>query len=365
MAGVTGNENSIADEQVGTEAELPEWTGEGLGEPPPGHGAEAFTDEALDADPEVSEAEDLVDDSPNQAPAQAAPPAGEANEQVAGIEHDPRFKNLRRLQVQQAEELKAERERAAQMEAALQQLAPLLEGNQSQEAPFDPFDPTSVQRFIEHQVAQRTAQAQQVVQTEQQRAALVADIDAQVTAFKQAHPEVVDESPIDRAIAAVVQDLQTPENGGRPDVNLFPVTVDNLEVAYALAQDQTLYRAVQELDLFPDEETLQIARDAIANPVLFEEFKAQPQLLDNDEGIRVAYRRAGMAQQIASLPGQVQQAAEAGLKKAMPQQMRRQAHVETGGTGAPASSAPGARPEGDEFDEVIAVHRQDNNSIFT
>lgn len=367
-------DNTI-EEQVSTEVELPAWTGEGLGEPPPGHGFEAFTDESLDADPNVETTTEVagtgeVEQPPAGAPeasgqqaAQAAETEPNEQEQPKGIEHDPRFKNLRRAQTQTALELRAERERAAQAEAALQQLATLLQQSPDGQPEFDPLDPNSVAAYIKAQVAQGTAQAQEVVQTEQQRAALRSSIDGAVNAFREAHPEVADGTELDIQVAEVVKSLQvTPE--GQIDHELFPVTTENLEVALTLTKDPALLEAVYDLDLLPDEETLKIARDAMANEALYQEFKAQPALLDSDEGIAVAYRRAGLVQQVQQLPGQVQQAAQAGVKQAIPQQMRQRAHVETGGTGAPASSAPGARP-GDDFDEVIQVHRQDNSSIFT
>lgn len=347
-------ENSIAEEEI---EGLPSLDGTGLGEPPPGEGAEAFTDEALDSLP------DEIDDA-EEVPANAAQPEASGTEQPEGIEHDPRFKNLRRLQNQQAEELKATRMRAAQMEQALQQVAPLLNQNQAQQTEFDPFDPESVARFIEQQVHERTQQQAQVFTRQQSAAQMRQEIDQTVSAFRQENPDVAEGSELDQRVAAVMLDIQTPDDGDRPDVNLYPVTLDNLRIAKQLALEPTLYQAVVDLDLLPDEETVQIARDALANPALYEEFKAQPELLDSEHGIRAAYRRAGMAAQIKSLPGQVQEAAARGVKSAMPARMRQQAYVETGGTGAPASSAPGQRA-GDDFDEVVDVYRKSSSgSVF-
>lgn len=377
MAEQTATDNSIETQADATPAGegLPDWSGEGLGDT---GNYDAFSDEALDSDPSVQSTVEPgkvgIGDEEVEAPADAAaaPPqptdAPTEGTKLQGIEHDPRFKNLRRAQVQTANELKAERARAAQMEAALQQAATLLQGQAGPAQPeFDPFDPESVQRFIQSQIqaglAQGTQQVRQTVRAEQQQEVLRASIDHAVDSFKAAHPEVADGSELDIAVAEVVRDLQTPEEGSRPDHSLFPVTVENLEVAYALAQNPDLYSAVQDLDLDPDDETLQIARDALANPALYEEFKAQPALLDSDEGIKVAYRRAGLVQQVQNLPGQVQQAAAQGVSRALPQQMRRSAHVETGGTGAPVGGAPGAKPS-DDFDEVVAIHRAGQNSIF-
>ena len=356
------DDNSIEKEVTGLE--LPETDGTGLGEPPPGHGFEAFTDEALDAeegdDPQATGTEPEVQAPKGDAAATAKPEAQpqatgttEEEQQDAGIEHDPRFKNLRRLQTQQAEELKLVRERAEQMQAALQQVAPLLQGQQAPgEAEFDPFDPNSVARYIEEQVAAKTAEQAQTFTREATVTQMRQEIDSAVSAFRQANPDVAEGSELDQRVAAVMLDIQTPSDSDRPDINLYPVTVENLGIAKQLALEPDLYQAVTDLDLLPDEETVQIARDAMANPALYEELKAQPELLDSPEGIKVAYRRANVSQQVQNLPGQIQAAAAAGVRQAVPQRMRQQAHVETGGTGAPASAAPGAKPV-DEFDEAV------------
>lgn len=353
-------DNSIADEAVEGIEGLPETDGTAFGVPPPGQGDEALTDEALaQEDTAPSEGEQEV---PTQ-PSETSPdePHLARKYQQDWSKADQGYRNLQRMYSREQVARQAEAERREQLEAALRQMAPLLQQQAQQYQPeveFDPFDPNSVAAYIESQVVERTTEAQQAQMAALQQQQFAESVNGAIASFRQEHPEVAPGSDLDESVAGIMLELQTVTPGERPDPELFPVSTENLSYALELAQNPALYEAVIDLDLLPDSETIQLAKEALANPALYQELKAQPELLDNDVGIEVARRRA-------NLPGVVQQAAAAGVSNARnPQAMKQRAHVETGGTGAPAAGAPGAQPQ-DEMDEAILAWRgQRSDSIF-
>lgn len=348
-------------------------TGEAFGEAPPGHGTEAFTDEALFGE-QASQEEaqplpvtagtddveniDTVGDAAYQGTEDPKPetPAQEAARKLAGrynsVEDlEAGYKNIQRLQSRTSEQLRAEAARRAELEAAFQQIAPLLQQQQQDVNPADIYDPAVLQRIIDQRVAQGTQQATQAFQQQQVAQAISGAVDS----FRAAHPEVAPGTPVDETIAQVVLEFQTDPEGNL-NHDLFPVTVENLEVAYELTRNERLGDMVRELDLIPNPENLDIAREALSNPALADVLMAEPELLDSDAGLAHARR-------LANLPG-FYEAATTAVQPPNGEQMRRSAYVETGGTGAPVSGAPGQRPL-DEMDEAIRVFNSGRDSVFT
>lgn len=353
---------------MATAENTPERTGEAFGEAPPGHGTEAFTDEALGIDGASTQQDvenvDTVGDAAYQGTEDRQGDTGPSDEEkkyagryqsVEDLEYG--YKNIQRLHTRTSEQLRAEQLRRQQLEAALEQVAPLLQQRQQagQEVPntdqYDIYDPNVLQRLIDQRVAEGTQQTVEALQQQQ----VAASIDGAITQFRQAHPDVQPGTPLDEQIAQAVLEFQT-DGDGNLNHDLFPVTPENLEVAYTLTRDERLGDMVRELDLIPSSENLDIAREALANPALAEVLTAEPELLDTDAGLNHARR-------LANLPG-FYEAAQVQAQPPNAQQMQRSAYVETGGTGAPAGGAPGRRPA-DEMDEAIAVYNSGRDSVFT
>jgi hypothetical protein len=172
-------------------------------------------------------------------------------------------------------------------------------------------DPEAAERMALLQELQPLIQ-QQVEPMRQQLAAEQAKVQAEriVAEFRQKHPDV--------------------PAGGRED----------FEVA----------QVVQELNLVhSDPEALDIAYEAWKDPSLRTVLRANPALIDTDEGM--TYARAQARALFGSSGGGAATSSQA-TPGMTPSQPARQAFVETGGTGTPASAAPGKR-SGDEFDEAF------------
>lgn len=287
------------------------------------------------------------------------------------------YKNIRRLQVQTSErmqQLEQERqEDRRRMAQVLQQLQPVLSDPEVQarlrggqplipQTPGQPqhqvdvtqLSPEQLQAYLDQQVATQVQQQVQQVSQQQQTAQAQGEVRMVVQTFMNSHPDIQPGTELDYAINDVVTEFQTDSQGQhRPE--LFPYSLENLEAAYTLAQDPGLHKAVVELDLVPDAETLEIAREAVKNPAFFKQLKANPTYVDSPEGLE-------LAREMAALPGLYANTA-AQAAPPSPEAQRLAAQVETGGTGAPVTSAPGAVPQ-DEFDEALASWQSTNDNIF-
>lgn len=352
-----------------------------------------FSDDALDAEastpaptepaqtapPEADKQQEGQQQQP-QAPDEGTPPAtgdeGAAAEPRKwagryespealehGYRHSQRQVSRVQQQLQQIEAERAqERQQAEQLRAALEQVAPHLERARQLEAwvqgqvqglppeqrPVIPVDDPSQLSAdeINRLVNQRVQQATEQVRTQTAQEIASQELQRTVATFFESHTDAAPGTPLDTEIGQVIAEFQTDPQGNRRQ-DLFPITSENLEVAYALAKEPALRDLVIDLDLVPSAETLEIAKEAQGNPALAEVLIANPTALDNDRGLE-------WARKMASLPGMYQQAAQRATGPT-PEQMRRAAHVETGGTGAPVNQAPGPVPT-DEMDEAIAAY---------
>lgn len=251
----------------------------------------------------------------------------------------------RRQAVLQAEELKRQEAeaRAQQLEEALRQVALRLQAEQGAPEALQQLQQVQSQQGLEEKVRQQVLEEQQ--RQEAQR--LGQQVEREVESFRLAYP---DSRAYENEIAANILKFQDDGEGGQ-EHSLFPVTRENLEIAYVLAKNPKLSAMVDNLDLIPTEENLKLAHEAVQNPHFAKVLMANPQVLqrDDDVGIQWAREQAQLPQlvQVGQAQSQAQDA------------QRRNAYVETGGTGAPVQPAPGQKP-GDEFDEAIAAYKSNS-----
>lgn len=389
---------------MSTQEQPAEPTGEafGLFAPPGGTDdplSDEFGQEAPAPEVEAASAEPQVE-TEGAAPAEQAPEAQQGEQQpVEGEQQEPPpeqpernyagryksvedlesgYKHIQRLATRSSEQARAQELKNQQLEAALQQAVGLLRQagvmpdqqqptqpqapqQQQRQLPQQPQDltPQAVQQFIEQQVAQRTdqVQAQAVQQLQAQQVSQTID------AFRQKHPDVAAGTELDNYVAEVVKEFQRDVETNRLDPSLFPVTLENLELAYELATQPQLYDLVMELDMEPDTTNIQLAKEALSDETLRTVLLGDPALIDSEHGVQLARRQA----ELLKLPLGAQQVAQAATQQVTmtPEQQRVAAHVETGGTGAPVTGAPGQRPEGDEFDEALTAWKGTGDSIWT
>ncbi len=205
-------------------------------------------------------------------------------------------------------------QRQGQMEQAFQMLVPYL---QRMQAEADPEAAEQMKRQMalaeqtKQAVDQQVAPLKQELQTERTKAAAMNVLQR----FYAEHQDVAPESPNDRAVAATLQGI-----GGSL------MSPWDLEVAYHAAQDPALYTVL----------------------------RANPHLRSSAEGVAMAQHHANQLRQAAGQEAAPQR----------PQTVQRKgAHVETGGTGAPASAAPGQKPV-DEFDEALTAYNERFSSVL-
>jgi hypothetical protein len=329
------------------------------------------------AAPQRSPLEELLEvPQPQQDPAQGPDPAQPAEPQGDSPylgkyrtreEFEAAHNHLRRLQTETAEQRNAALHRAQQLEARLTEVVRALQTGemppellaqlQQQAESGQPQDVQSaVRQMLQEEMATARQQELEVQRTEE------------IAAFRAAHPDVTPRSELDQAMGRILAELQRDDdlvaqypNDPRRWLNdeLFPVTRENLDLAYVLARRPDLHQMVDELDMIPTVENLQIANAAITNPRLRRIFVAEPHLLDTEEGVQEAFERAQLAPAVQNAYAQAR----------MPQgnQVPLAAHVEAGGTGAPVNGAPGSTAQqGDEFDEAIASYNGDKarESVF-
>lgn len=264
------------------------------------------------------------------------------------------YRHIQGLQKRTAEKERATSQKAQQYEAWLRQAIPIVKQaqQQRQQLPPDDFgdgadfsDPAQLQQFVNQQVEQRLASERKNIRQEVVRGQTQQQTNQAIQSFAQAHNDIVG-TEREEEVANVIRELQA------------PVTVENLETALELVNNPRLRQMVDDLYADPtDPNMLQAAKEAVQNPALAEIYLAQPDLTTTPHG-------QSWARKQASLPQMVTQA-QAQAQGSVPnqEQMRRAAHVETGGTGVPVQGAPGQRPVADEMDEAIKEWR-DGSSLF-
>lgn len=163
-----------------------------------------------------------------------------------------------------------------------------------------------------------------------------AEVESIISAFRSRHPDVPPGTKEDFEVAQLMTELE-----------LNVMNADSLEIAY----------------------------EAWRWPGLGQVLKANPSLIETDDGI--AYARLQAQQFYGPAPGGGQPPAggapqpntPAGATTPAPAApspaaptARPSAFVETGGTGAPAQAAPGTRPRKDEFDEAYDAWASERKS---
>lgn len=276
------------------------------------------------------------------------------------------YKHMQALQKRTAEESAALRERAEradQLERYFQQVRPVLEQlKQQRQQPqvpedFDPTDPQQLQAYIDQTVQARLkateGQFNQKLtqqQLEQQRRA---EFDA-AQAFWRDHPDAAPETDIDTEIGLIVRELRKGKDGKQvPEA--FPLTRENLEIAYSLAVQPQLREVVEALVLDPTDDIIMArATEAIENPQLVKVLKANPDWITTEEGMELAKQHANLPTIVAD----VKQQATA----PDPRQDPRRAFVATGGNGS-VNTGPSGEPK-DEFDEALEYWQSTRDTIF-
>lgn len=310
-------------------------------EPPPSTEAPPVEtpEEPVEGTPEGTDPEAPEAEPAGETPPVEGQPEGQEEVLLAGRyrslpELEEGYTNIQRMQTRTAQELRQERAARAQMEGYLRQVAPLLQQFRAQQqgtpaaggAPQTDLDPEIVQvvePLVQRRVAEQMATvnqqlAAQHAEAEQTRAAQSAN--AEIGAFFVAHPEIERNSPADEAVGAVVEEFG------------MELTSEWFEIAHEVATDPELYRVV----------------------------RANPAYLDTDEGLDLARRLAAVPRITQGAQGAAA-SAQATQDAARRQAAIKGAHVETGGSGAPA--APASRPR-DEVDEVLALAKNDSKSLF-
>lgn len=256
----------------------------------------------------------------------------------------------------QVDELSAKEK---QMAEAMQQIAPLLpyaeQLMKERQEQVDWDDPAQRQAAIQAEIQR---QAQPTPEAPQEP---TEDFSQEIQGFAQEHPEAVSDPQIDAAMTRVIQGFWYED--GQMNRDNFPVTKQNLELAYTIAREPRLEATSTELDFVPsDNEDIQFLRDATDNPGLLQQVKANPHLLTSSEGQQLARRQAqlldGVETAKTDAPNKSKAKAEAERKKAF---------VEEPGGGAPVDGAPGKRSKapGDyDFDDVLKLADEQRSSLF-
>lgn len=260
------------------------------------------------------------------------------------------YEHAERLAHERARDAAEHRRRYEELERTLQQAAPALrEFMQAQQAPIDPDDPDAVQALLERE--RSTMQAELDRRDEERRIEMEQVQTRQAIAqFRSAYPE----SPAhDMATWDVIQKLQAEAEDG------FPVTPENLEVAYEMATNPQTQVLLDRLDYIPDRETVNNAKEAASNPALTEIAMANPQVLSTSTGMAWARKMAQLPSVVTNAQTNAQQASTQADEAA-----RKAAFVERGEGQQPAA-APGRQPA-DPLAEALSEHlNQQTKSVFT
>lgn len=294
-----------------------------FGEQPPE--TPAVTDSSEPAEPEEPELGEEAGEPEGVPPADAEEPSGSepeaGEEQPEGSPEEPQvyadaFKSVEALEAgyreavawntRQAQEISALRQGLEDQQRMVAQL--IMDQNQMRAA----NDPEFAEQW---QVAQATQQAveaqvaplrQQFEQQQRQNELLTV-----ISGFRQAHPDVIPNSPADQEVANVVRAL--------------------------------------DLDI-GDPNALELAYEAYKDPFLRTVLVANPNWVETEAGLARAQEEA------AKLAGSHSPTTGKQPRSKSP------AHVETGSSGAPSAGAPGRVP--DEWDQVMELNGKEKKSIF-
>jgi hypothetical protein len=248
----------------------------------------------------------------------------------------------------QQQELEQAQGRIDQFEEAFRQVYPTLQryeelmqqgyGQTPQQGPEQLPDPDEdpdgyINALVDQKVNQRLSaggyvsqeqwqQSMAAQQEEQRMLEISARAEAQATqsiaAFRERHPEVEPDSQSDYEIAAIVAG-NLDQSTGLPIIDVSDA--DQLDMAYEVWK----------------------------NPALGGVLSANPSWVKSHEGRELIRRNAALLAPQSGVPGNLGN----GTSRPQPR-----AHVEVGGTGAPIPSAPGERPRGDAFDEVLELNER-------
>lgn len=201
-------------------------------------------------------------------------------------------------------------QRQQQVEAILQGLVPMLEQQLAQQDP-EALEQYRAQQAIAEQA--RIVAEQQVapIREEMEFQRQQSQVEQLVSQFRARHPDAGPGTQMDRAVVGATQEL-----------GLNAANLDSLEVAY----------------------------EAVKDPWFKQVVKANPVLVESNEGI--AYARI-QARLLEGLAGTGQPAPQRQASQGQP------AYVETGEGGAPAKAAS---TQYDEFDEALDAYNKERRS---
>lgn len=224
------------------------------------------------------------------------------------------YKKLQGAYTRDHQALLAQQAELASQKQILESMAPYMQRMLAEQDPAFAEQlqmQQNIQPFVDQAV--QPIQAQLEAQNQQMEAERI------VSSFRAAHPDVAAGSEADREMAQTMSEL-----------GLRVQNPDSLEIGY----------------------------EATRNPALRYMLKANPALIDTDEGMAYARFQAQTAAQQNGSP----------MATPTPQQQQapaqQKAFVETGGSGAPVRAAPGARGAHDEFDEAYDSWAQEKKSLL-
>ena len=203
------------------------------------------------------------------------------------------------------------------------------------------LDPAKVQAQIE-QVRQEAYQAAQqqahALLAQQQQAAAQERAVQAIKAFEAEHPGI-NGTP-------VVEDMRRLfEEYRQDDPEFLPTSKENLDVVHTLASDPRVKGMLDSLNLFPDPEYVEVAKELVERPELVPIVMAHPHVVETPRGMDWARSQI----QAAAPPNTTQPTQRS-------EENKKRAFVEKGGTGAPVNAAPAADSW---LAEIMAVEDRD------
>lgn len=245
------------------------------------------------------------------------------------------YQELRGLQERVSQESHAKDEQIEEMKALLSQAAEALQGPKTPQAP-DPqliawaeqngIDPQSLpvlQQMADQAAQQRLAPMQEQLEAQKAEAERQAEYQQQVSsvqAFRTKHPEITPNSDEDNRHA---------------------------EIFAALREDP-------QIKLQWNEETLEIAYEAAQDPDFYSIIRANPALIDTDEGLDYARWQATLKKGTTVAQTQVLKKQDQSKRDAA----ARKAHVETGG------ASPAGTPEEEDVVDIAFALQQNESPLF-
>lgn len=266
-----------------------------------------------------------------------------------------------RAHATQASQARAEAERRYQgLVQEVTKYKPLLEklqqmeqqGEAAFEVDFDPTDPA--------QFEQRLAREREQIRTEfaqQEQARLLREAqatqDREIAQFRSQYPDSMQQPP------EVLRDVVAKYHKDDSGQVVFPVTAENLGLAYKLTQRPDIDSLVEQSGFVPDPEVIAHAEEALANPALLETVQANLDWLGSPKGMALARRLAG-------LPSIVQTANDNATTQQHTQdeEERKAAHVEKGEARSEVDEAPGKKPVDPLEEAMLEDMSRPERSVF-